>query len=408
MSATTDIKPRTSSVTTMLLVVASVGLNLFLVAQLFHRRPSLPLQPAASGSNQMGNTSNLALFAAATNAAAGSLATNAPSFHWSEIESTDYRQYVANLRAVGCPEQIIRDIIVADVNQLFAARAQTIWKPRATAYWQKYSNDQPSPDQQKQLIALDHEKRAVFQNLLGFKPSEQGLTDTLYLQLHGSEQQLLFLPPEKREAALKALADADLESKAGMPHADEKKIFAEKTRLLANVLSPEELAEFRLRNSQTGQQTRMELEYFNCTPEEFKSLYAARAQKAGDTGYYADLLNRTVATEEVRKLFGDERAKEFERVTDMFYINTRRPAEEQGVPLERIEQAWQVTRDARTTAELVAKTTSLSAEERKNQVRALQLQTETRLQELLGNKASRAVRRDLRVVLGWTETSVGR
>ncbi len=43
-------------------------------------------------------------------AAAESAARPAPSvvetnaFNWSQLESTDYRQYIANLRAIGCPE----------------------------------------------------------------------------------------------------------------------------------------------------------------------------------------------------------------------------------------------------------------------------------------------------------------
>src|SRR5579859_5399631 len=36
-------------------------------------------------------------------------------FRWAQLESTDYRQYLANLPRIGCPEQTIRDIITADV-----------------------------------------------------------------------------------------------------------------------------------------------------------------------------------------------------------------------------------------------------------------------------------------------------
>src|SRR5262245_38039762 len=43
-------------------------------------------------------------------------------FHWSQIESSDYRTYVANLHAIGCPEQTIRDIITSDVSATFASR----------------------------------------------------------------------------------------------------------------------------------------------------------------------------------------------------------------------------------------------------------------------------------------------
>src|SRR5436190_6926071 len=43
-------------------------------------------------------------------------------FTWSEVESPDYHRYILNLRRAGCPEKTIRDIIVADVNDLYAER----------------------------------------------------------------------------------------------------------------------------------------------------------------------------------------------------------------------------------------------------------------------------------------------
>src|SRR5215831_1795406 len=46
-------------------------------------------------------------------------------FSWSQVESDDYPTYIANLREIGCPEQTIRDIIIADVNVLYARRMAT-------------------------------------------------------------------------------------------------------------------------------------------------------------------------------------------------------------------------------------------------------------------------------------------
>src|SRR5688572_23418152 len=277
--------PSTRILAMSLAVVASAGLNLYLSAQLFsHRRPLPTLSESATG-NAATKASELTLIPSSTNLPAEADSATRPSFHWREVGAADYRQYIANLRAVGCPEPIIQDIIQADVNQLFAARFHAIWKPAATAYWQKHRNTQPSPEQRKQLAALDKEKGALFQELLGFKPNPQALVDTLHLQVHGSEQQLLFLSSDKREAAVSALASADFETKETELHArgryssdDEKKLFDEKLKVLADVLSPEELEEFRLRNSQTAQTLRMELEYFDCTPEEFKRLLAAKEE----------------------------------------------------------------------------------------------------------------------------------
>lgn len=46
--------------------------------------------------------------------AAPSPATAAP-FCWSQLEAGDYPTYIAKLRAIGCPEETIRDLITADL-----------------------------------------------------------------------------------------------------------------------------------------------------------------------------------------------------------------------------------------------------------------------------------------------------
>jgi hypothetical protein len=392
-----------SGIGMMLLVLASLGLNVFLAKHLLQRRPASSLPPATAMQSREQPVTAPATSAPATKALENSAATNPPPpFHWSEVESGDYRQYIANLRAVGCPEQIIRDIIMADVNQLFAPRVAAIWRLRSSEYWQKTANEQPGPDQMKQLMALSKDKTAILHELLGVRVSEQGLIDTLFLQLHGSESQLLFLPPEKRAAALQVLADADfatketeLHSRKRYPQAEEQKLFDEKLKLLAKSLSPEELLEFRLRHSQSATSLRSELEFFNCTPEEFQRLVESRNanQKLGN------LLDRGAAMEEARKLFGEERAQEFERVTDLYYINARRVAEEHGLPPERADQTWEVTREVRAAVALLSKNPDVPSEERARQIQALAQSAETRLNELLGEKAAQGVIRDLRVVL---------
>jgi hypothetical protein len=55
------------------------------------------------------------------------------TFQWSQIESADYPTYIANLRAIGCPEQTIRDIITADVGAAFAPRRTNLERAQAAA-----------------------------------------------------------------------------------------------------------------------------------------------------------------------------------------------------------------------------------------------------------------------------------
>src|SRR5205814_9300236 len=41
---------------------------------------------------------------------------------WEQVESEEYLKYIESLRAVGCPEEKVRYIILADINELFAKK----------------------------------------------------------------------------------------------------------------------------------------------------------------------------------------------------------------------------------------------------------------------------------------------
>jgi hypothetical protein len=334
-------------------------------------------------------------------------------FHWSQIEHEDYRQYIANLRSVGCPEATIRDLIAADLSQQYAPRAAAIWQRTPVEYWQKYENQEPTPAQLKEIKALSREQSAVFQSLLDSPMDQQQLIDLVYLQIHGSQQQLLFLPDAKREAASRALADVAFEQREreqqnrsfGYSRDSEKTLFEEKLQILSKVLSPAELDEFQLRHSPTAQKLRMEVQYFDATPEEFKQLLEAR-EKDGDRITPGDLMNRGPATEQVRELFGEERAREFEKVSDMYYQNARRTIDGAGLPVEYADQVWQISRDTRAAADHLASDSRLTVEERKRRLQELRTQADQQLNDLLGEKTARPIRRDLGVPIHVAEANL--
>ena len=214
----------------------------------------------------------------------------------------------------------------------------------------------------------------------------------------------MFLPADKREAALQVLTESGFakrlakfqELNQGMPPGRE--LFAEELKILAPVLSPVELEEFRLRNSPTAQQLRNEVAYLNCTPAEFKALLDLREQDLGPAA--ANLaVDHAIAAAEIRKLLGDDRARDFERVSDMGYFSVHAAADQAGLPADLADQAGQIAYDLRTAAEQVARNTTLSTEERQRLVQALMAPAETRLETALGDQAGAAIRVNLRNVL---------
>jgi hypothetical protein len=391
------------------LLAISATLNVllvFLLVQPAHR--SFPVASAAyniAPADAVLGTAGAALGSPTVPAAAPP--TNAPPpFHWSQIESEDYRQYIANLRAVGCPEQTIRDLIAADVSQLFAARARAVVSDSPREYWRKPRPDDSTPEQHRQLRELEQEHRALLRELLGTSAGANELQYLVMVLPDPNEAPYLFLPEDRREAVLSALRQSGLLEKQhdlpnrrdGRSYAQvEKELQEEKDRLLASVLSPVEFTEYRLRNSPLAEGLRHELQYFNCTPEEFLRLLEAR-ERGGNKVATGDP-NRGPATAQVRELLGEERAREFEKVTDYFYVFARGALERLGQPTELADDGWLICHDARKAAERLVQDRTLTVAERQRRVRELQAEAERRLNELLGTKASGLLRQNLNIAL---------
>jgi hypothetical protein len=204
---------------------------------------------------------------------------NAAPFDWRTVESEDYKQYVANLRAVGCPEKTLRDIIMADVTDLFRQRVRNsttnrfeYWKPGVlgNAFDQK-------------RIALQQEqakeRREILSNLLGESYSDK--SDPAAGQIMSPMEQMTgdFLSPEKQasmktlevkyaERMLQAARDGGGENSKAM-----RKVMADKDAEMLTLLSPDEKYEYDLRLSQPAILLRMNMGEFEPTEPEFREMF---------------------------------------------------------------------------------------------------------------------------------------
>src|SRR5438105_358318 len=125
--------------------------------------------------------------------------------NWRMIESTNYQAYIANLRAIDCPEETVRDIILTDVAKLYAKRRAAI-RAQAQPYkfWQTgdawENGPAKDPAIRKQLQVLDAEQRELVRALLGVNLQ----TEMSKLWNGDDEQERMygFLPAEKRQRVL--------------------------------------------------------------------------------------------------------------------------------------------------------------------------------------------------------------
>jgi hypothetical protein len=216
------------------------------------------------------------------------------TFRWSQLESEDYRAYIQRLRSIGCPEQTIRDLIIADVDKIFAARLHAINPAaRPIPYWQSDERDLESSadyrERQRQHREIDFAKRDVLRELLGLDlVAERN-------KVQGAEDQwgrrLGFLSEEKRTQARMILEQFNEEELAlrqktweeGEPLTDQdkvrlKELQQQREAAMAGLLNPTELEHYQLALSPLAYQVRDSLFGLNPTEQEYMAVY--RFQKA--------------------------------------------------------------------------------------------------------------------------------
>lgn len=132
-------------------------------------------------------------------------------FDWRQVESTEYTTYIANLRAIGCPEQTIKDIIIADVNALFEAKEkQNLVLTNRIEFWKTGMNvkDWVKDQLVHRYEQLESERAAIIKNLLG----ETTVVESRPAKISDADIQynlLDFLAPQDRQTAMAAISEVN-------------------------------------------------------------------------------------------------------------------------------------------------------------------------------------------------------
>jgi hypothetical protein len=335
--------------TSRILLISSLSLNLVLAAASFHitkhalktcaiayprPQPITPVNPI----NSVNTFNSIDLDDQS------SAETN--WFHWRLLESPDFEQYVANLRAVGCPEQTIRDLILPEIQKRYAATKAAV--PLSGGFWCCGPTRTDAERARKaRRDALDAEKRALVERLFGIiysgeaSHSADNLTErAIMLFVLGPLPEGV---PEQVEAAIE-LADTStsaIESQVNgilLPE-DEAQIgrVREQNRAqLQQLLSPEQYEEFTARWAAINlvdhgfgdfQMTAAECRSVACL---YNRAYGAFDGKPFG-GFFAASPEKTQAQkaefeQQLKMLLGEARFAEYQRQTNPDPQNSTKPA----------------------------------------------------------------------------------
>jgi hypothetical protein len=317
------------------LLAVSVAAIVGLLAASVLKRPSVaPLPGAVAASRSEPVVESWSSSQGATKASARSAVAEEPqpvsSVDWHALRSGDLRDFAANLRRAGVPEHLVRAMVSAEIDARFRDREKALSAARPTRrYWEADDAAEPLETRLARL-ELRREKAEL-------KTSVLGLDATTLESAFDSP-----IPAERREMVRLITQDYesminDIRGRAGNLLLDsEKKTIAyieqERRNDLAAILSPSELADWEMINSNTFRTLRRQLSGFQANEEEFRLIYEIqrdldeRFRRDGPmppapspTDRQAEERARTAADEQLRSLLGESRFAAYTRGRDREY-----------------------------------------------------------------------------------------
>lgn len=374
----------------------SIGLNLGLAGALFwlwNQKLSTPSGQLVVNDAPAGTNDVAIQFAEAPSII---MRTNIDvrGFTWRAVESTDYRKYIENLRKIGCPERTIRDIIVSDVNELYATRLRDAVAERVAdfRYWTTGVEIPGIFDEgiERTVRSLEAERDRLLKDLL-----DASTNVSLYqvAELNFNQLMLGFLSEEKR-AAINRIDEDFTRRELELVRADDTgreetaealaELRREKQVALAGVLTPEEMQRYELTLSPLAMSLRVELGGFEPTEEEFQAVYDV--QKAALTNPSVDMLASLADT------LPPDRLRELERVLSVDYRELNQLAAGVELPRESVDAVYDLQKILTEEERRVVEQSDLTPEQQEAALVAIRAETERTILETHGEAALQAYR----------------
>jgi hypothetical protein len=323
---------------------------------------------------------------------------------WQDLEANEYPKFIENLKAFGCPEDVIKDIIITDVARLYKAKRDAILAKNPPKY---YQGGGYSGEVKKQLEKLKLEQKALIKDLLGVDYDSE--VEKLLFKDEETEPDLFldFLSQEKQQKVrqiidqYKSRLQAVEERCKGIylkeDYRELKEIEEQRDRALAEILTPEEFNEYNLRNSELAADLRNNLRDVNLTEDEFRKIYQARvelekriklaAESAGAANmedpykkYYDDL----------KSILGNERYKKFEMSQSPDYYYLAKFGERFNLPEASVEKLYDFKQALQQEINNINANKNLTLEMRESIAAALVKESEKMLKGIIGEEVYNA------------------
>jgi hypothetical protein len=326
-------------------------------------------------------------------------------FTWQEVESENYLTYVKNLREIGCPESTIRDIIVADVNELYAHRRMTEVVSADHQWWRSEPDIEAVEKAAAKLKGLEIERSNLLTRLLGPGWDTSGnplppamrtgitLTGPILGDMTPQAKQAVYEIASDTQQKIEAYQEAQRQAGREIDPLELARLRTESRGELAKVLTPQQMEEFLLRYSQTAYQMRADFHGVELTPEEFRNLFRARdpIEQHADLHYDGDdpaQIKRKQTLEAqreaaIQQTLGKERYATYKLYHDPVFRQSQITAEQYGAPPALIMPIYQINQLTESERQRIRSDNNLTSDEKIDALASVQAEQEKSLQKIL-------------------------
>jgi hypothetical protein len=385
--------------------------------EILRKADSVTALPKAAPTNPASvNTSNTSQAAALpkTNAAQPQLASSAlpagRQFGWQDVTNDTYKDYIARLRAAGCPEKQIRNIVLSDVSDLMdkrrlehAVRSDIQWW-RADNYFGVLSMPNMG------TANFDQERRELLDKLLGpgwedtiklpppierMVPLTGPVLGALPADTWNTVQDVCSRSMEKHNNYLMArMNDGQTVEPIQMAK------LRDFTRTeLAKILTPEQMEEFLLRYSHNSTKLRQDLRGLDLTPDEFRKVFRAidpvehriQLEYGGPEVLSQKQREQFEAQREraIREALTPERYAQYQLTKDPVYRQAQMLALQYGMNGKAIQPIYELQKSMEARRVQITQNASLTPEQKSQALQSVAIEQQQSLQKMTGEPAYR-------------------
>ncbi|MFT3780575.1 MAG: hypothetical protein QM790_01080 [Nibricoccus sp.] len=320
---------------------------------------------------------------------------------WTQLYSDDPVEFVRRLRAAGFPRELVRLL----ANNLIDRKQETkrtaiLGRREDTPYWRPVSYGSDDPEKERQLMQLYAEESKLTRKLF---PERDTFDDDPEYASHVRKsfgnfsteklQRLMTISDDYME--LREDIYTQRQSRGELSAAEREKLamlVIEEQRDIQQALSPEEYAEYELRNSSTANRLRRDLQLFQPTEAEYKTLFAIlHPVDQQFTPYASDEATRSRYRETMKALapqieaaLGSERYADYVQATENGSDKLNRLMARLNLPLSTAGKVTAIRQEITERAKAVRGDQSLEPAARAAQLSTLAEEAKTKLSSTLG------------------------